>query len=345
MGSAVSTISPWFATTSLTAPEARLNIAALLGGDPDATIAIEGGVVPGAGDPFKPTSNGTAGSPRVSVAPGQLTIQRPTGGPYIATLPAAVNVSLDLPLPSSGQTRVDRLVAEIVDSEADGGATDPPTFNLRLSTLPGTASSSPVAPTPGAGQLPLWRWTLNSGGAITNIASDRRWTRAVGGVRFVEDGDTRAGSHVGELRIFASGQIDVWMLVSGTYRWQIIVPPPLEANATFGVNPAGYAANDSTRPLRAFLDSRGAVRLAGFVRRTGPNTNVGAGIQYVMTTTPLPAALRPNGYRDMAGVTSFGPVCVTVMASGHVYFMPYAPATLVQNHTWWSFDGCTYQLR
>lgn len=347
MGSAISSISPWFATTSLTAPELRLAMGALWAPDPNAAVAVEAGVVPAASGPFVLTSNGTAAAPRVSVAPGQIIHQRPNGGPYVSTWPVAGNISLDLPLPSSGQSRIDLLVAEIVDTEADGGATNPPTFNLRLVTVPGTGSSSPVAPTPGAGQIPLWRWQVNNGGAITNIISLRPWTRTVGGVRFVEDGDTRAGSYPGDLRIFRTGQIDAWLQVNSVWQWQIVVPPPIEAALTFTVNSAGYSPNDSTRPLRAFVDSRGAVRLAGFIRRTSANTGVAAGTQYQLNTPAglLPAAIRPNGYRDMPGVTSFGPVCITVRPDGGLYFMTYAAATLIQNQSWWSFDSCTYQLR
>lgn len=344
MGSVDSTLSPWFATHSLNANEMRQNLAALVGGAPDSALAVEGGVFPSMTDPFYPTSNGTASAPRISVAPGQLAVQRPVGGPYVATLDTARNVSLDTPLPSSGQSRIDRLVAQILDSEADGSGTVPPTsFALRLVTLTGAGSSSPTPPNLGSGQLPLWRFTVSSGGVISALVSERAWTRAAGAPRLVEDGDTRPGSYPGDQRIYRSGQVDVWLLVDGTWQWRLLTPSPVDAAVPFSVNSAGYTAEDSGRPLRAYMDSRGAVRFAGFMRRTGANTNIAAGTQYLITSTPIPAALRPTGFRDMPMSASAGSWDLTVRADGHLLFKCDRAMTLVQNQTWWSFDSCTYQ--
>lgn len=220
--SAGGNVTPWFATTQLTSPELRYAMATLLGGDISSPINVEGGVRPSGGDTngaFVPTSNGSASNPSVSVAPGQCVIKRSVGGTYICTMTAATTVALDLPLPAAGQTRIDLLVAQVVDPEADSAATTGTTFQLR--TVLGTASASPVAPSVPADTLPLFKWTVNNAGAITAITSIRTYTRALGGVRLVDDGDTRAGSHPGDLRMRANGQLEVWK--NGI--WNILASP------------------------------------------------------------------------------------------------------------------------
>lgn len=227
MGSATSAVSPWFATSSLNANELRYALAALLGCSPTNPVASEAGVIPGpaGADPFAPVSNGSSSAPRVSVAPGACVIQRPTGGTYVGTWDVAQNILLDTPLPSSGQTRWDLLVADITDDEADAGSATSDRVKLRVRTVTGTPSSSPTTPATPAGAIPLFRMRVSNAGAITNIESLRPWTRTQGAPRLVEDGDTRAGSHPSDLRIFRSGQIDAWVLLGSTWQWLTIVQP------------------------------------------------------------------------------------------------------------------------
>lgn len=222
MGSVdITAVRPWFATSTLTAPSMRWALAAVLGKSPTSAVQPEAGVIPGGGaaqPAFVPSSNGSSSAPSVSVAPGQCVVVSALGHPYICTLPAAATVLLDTPLPASGLTRIDVLCARVVDTEADGGGTD---NRLRLQTVTGTAAASPAVPAIPAGYLPLFRMIVSNAGAITNIISVRSWTRGPGGVRFVEPGDTRAGSHAGDLRIFATGQIDAW--IAG--QWLTVVSP------------------------------------------------------------------------------------------------------------------------
>lgn len=220
--SAGGSVTPWFATTQLTSPELRYAMATLLGGDISSPINVEGGVRPSGGDTngaFVPTSNGSGTNPSVSVAPGQCVVKRSVGGTYICTMTTATTVALDLPLPAAGQTRIDLLVAQVVDPEADTSATSGTTFQLR--TVLGTASASPVAPSVPVDTLPLYKWTVNNAGAITAITSIRTFTRALGGVRLVDDTDTRAGSHPGDLRMRANGQLEVWK----NSVWNVLASP------------------------------------------------------------------------------------------------------------------------
>lgn len=243
MGSASSPTSPWFATASLTAPEARSAIGALVGHSPTSQLAAEGGVVPASPDPFALTSVGTSSAPAWSVAVGQIVIQRPIGGTYVGTWSTPQSIAVDLPLPSSGLSRIDLLVADIIDSEADSGETAP-TTGLRVKTVAGTPSSSPTAPAVPAGCEPLWQYNVAANGSLTGVLTRRRWTRGVGGIRFVEAGDTRAGSHIGDTRCFATGQVDMWLNPSGTPKWVTIIAPMVWTQEAASLQGAGPAAGE-----------------------------------------------------------------------------------------------------
>lgn len=227
MGQADSTFSPFFAAKTLNAPEMRAALGALAGPSPASAVTAEQGVIPGGGNTnsgLVPTSTGSGAAPAVSVSPGQCVIQRPVGGTYICTLPvAASGILLQTPLPAAGQTRIDLLCVTVVDGEADGG-TPPQTNVMRLITVTGTAAASPTAPATPAGNLALYQITVNNAGALT-FADVRTYTRGVGGVRFVAAGDVRAGSAPADLRVFATGQVDAWLNLTGTWAWVTIVAP------------------------------------------------------------------------------------------------------------------------
>lgn len=221
MASADSTISPWFASATLTSPELRWALAAAFGKSPTSALLPEAGVIPGGGTTqpaFTPSSNGSASNPSVSVAPGQCVVVSALGNPYVCTLPAAVTVALDLSLPAAGLSRIDVLCARVLDTEADSSGTS---NVLRLQTVTGTAAASPAAPTVPSGYLPLFRMTVNNAGTISAVTDLRAFTRGPGAPRLVATADARAGSHPGDLRIFATGQIDVWV----TGAWLTVVAP------------------------------------------------------------------------------------------------------------------------
>lgn len=107
-----------------------------------------------------------------------------------------------------------------------------------------------------------------------------------------------------------------------------------------------YSVGDSTRPLRWSVNSDGWVSLAGWIRFVKPNAPVVGNGTYTFTNAPLPTTVRPTpaGYRDMIMATSFYPVQCTLTPAGHLVYRCYWNATLLQNSTWWSFDGIGWKL-
>lgn len=224
MGTVDSSHPPFFASTKLNAPHMREALAASWAQSPTQAVVAETGVVPAGGNVqggFAVTASGSAGAPSVTISPGQCIIARPVGGTYVGTLPVAVTCTVDTPLPSGGQTRIDVLCALIVDGEADGG-TPPQTNVLRFAMVTGTASASPAVPSVPAGYLPLWQVQVANSGSLS-FTDVRTYTRAPGGLRFVNAGDTRPGSWPADFRVFASGQVDCWVNVSGTWTWVTVV--------------------------------------------------------------------------------------------------------------------------
>lgn len=254
MASADSSVSPFFANSSLNSNEMRYALAAAFADGPGGSgVTAETGVVPSSftaapgslssAGPFAPSSNGSSSAPSVSVTPGQCIIQTAAGGTYVCTLPAAATVALDLALPASGQSRIDVLCGRVLDTEADSSGTS---NVFRLQTVTGTSSATPSVPSVPAGYLPLFNVTVNNAGSITAITSVRTWTRGVGGLRFVEPGDTRAGSYPTDLRIFATGQIDAW--INGV--WLNLVTPTAwtQTNANFNYLGAGSIPAGTVTP-------------------------------------------------------------------------------------------------
>lgn len=232
MGFADSTASPWIANASVTSAEARYAAAAAFAKPPSSAFQAEGGIVPSATSPFALSSNGTGSAPSVSVAPGQVVVVNSIGGTYVCTLPSSVTVNLDTPLPSGSNTRRDLLCARVLDAEAGDGSGQG--NRLRLETVTGTSAATPTTPVAPSGWEPLFVITVNSSGGLT-FSDSRRYTRGVGGVRFVQINDTRDGSHQGDLRIFATGQIDAWLGV----KWITIVAPAVWSQVNVNYTFAG----------------------------------------------------------------------------------------------------------
>lgn len=218
-GSAYSTVTPFFAGSQLTSPEIRWGMSAAFARGPGASLVAEAGVIPGGGNTaFTPTVISGGSSPKVSVAPGQAVVSR-ASGTYIGTLPMPVLIDLPLPLPPSGQNRIDILVAEVIDPEADTGTTRGTMFQLRvIPGVPGTSASTGSVPN---GAVALFGWRTDNNGNIAQITSFRSWTRAAGGVRPLDAEDGLMGSYPGDLRIFPTGQLDAWLNAA----WITVVSP------------------------------------------------------------------------------------------------------------------------
>lgn len=107
-----------------------------------------------------------------------------------------------------------------------------------------------------------------------------------------------------------------------------------------------YSVGDSTRPLRWSVNSDGWVSLGGWIRFVKPNAPLAANGTFTLTNAPLPATIRPTpaGYRDMMMATSFWPVQCSLTPAGHLVYRCYWSATLLQNSSWWSFDGIGWKL-
>ena len=197
--------SPWISNGTVTSPEARLALGASWMKSPSSPILAETGVVEGS------TPSASISSNSVIVTAHHVVVEA-TGGTHVCTTAVSMTCPLDTPLPSSGQSRFDLIVAEIVDTA------DSATYRLRSVT--GVAAGSPSVPATPANTVALFRVPVTNSGPQTPVAIFG-YTRAPGGIRLVRAGDTRAGSYVGDLRKFDTGQIDVWR--GG--QWDTVVAP------------------------------------------------------------------------------------------------------------------------
>lgn len=107
-----------------------------------------------------------------------------------------------------------------------------------------------------------------------------------------------------------------------------------------------FLAEDPNRPLTYRVNPDGWVALSGFVRWTAANFTPTGNVQYGISNGAMPAAVRPAGsYRDTIIPTSAGPCQISVTPpDGVLKFLFWQNTTLVQNQTWWSFDGCGWRL-
>lgn len=326
MGFADSAVSPWFATATMNAPEMRHALGALVAHHPESTLSAETGVIPAANDPFALTSVGTSSAPAWQVGPGQAVVQRASGGVYVGTWDQPQTVAVDLPLPSSGQSRRDLLVAEVLDSEADSGDTAP-TTRFRLRTIAGSASSSPFTPDAPVGTVPLWAWTVAANGALTGVNTVRPWTRAVGGVRFVEPGDTRAGSFVGDLRIFATGQVDAWLYIGSAWKWVTIV-----AATTWTQQTASLRGLGPTSPGEFGLGSNGSKIVRW--KRAGNDLTVSYAFRWGSQPWTSPggnvATSLPNGWVTPTSRDHWIPCQLWVNDPGSKVVLDYCGMALIQ---------------
>jgi hypothetical protein len=116
-----------------------------------------------------------------------------------------------------------------------------------------------------------------------------------------------------------------------------------DRSGTFSSAGAAYAVSDVTRPLTWRINPDGWVSLAGWIQWTDVNTTLNAG-QFFGITTALPSALRANGIRDFVGLSSHGPLHMRIGGTGVLEYRFQATTTIIQNSSWWSFDGCGYRL-
>lgn len=139
----------------------------------DATFSAVG--VIGAGD-FLVGPRGAGANMSVDVAAGKIVVPGTDvsgQGKYIGRLKNTVNVPISA-APSAGLTRIDRIVAHVVDATVIGGTTNAMTVETPVVGTP--ASSNPVPPTIPPSSLLLADITIASGTAsiIVGLITDRR---------------------------------------------------------------------------------------------------------------------------------------------------------------------------
>lgn len=241
MATVTSATSPWISNATVTSPEARLALAASWMKSPTSSILAETGVVEGSSPAASISGN------NVIVTAHQVVVEA-SGGTYVCTSAAALTCPVDTPLPAAGQSRYDLLVAEVIDT-ADSAI-------YRIRSVAGVAAASPSVPATPANTVALFRVQVTNSGPQTPVALFG-YTRAPGGIRLVNSGDTRAGSFTGDLRKFTTGQIDRW---TGT-AWETIASPAAWTQFT----PALYAATSGAIPLGTGGSAIGRYIVAGKV--------------------------------------------------------------------------------
>lgn len=102
---------------------------------------------------------------------------------------------------------------------------------------------------------------------------------------------------------------------------------------------------DSLRPPSYHVNPDGWVSLAGFVTWAGTGQTIPAGsFTDTMLSGVLPAAIRPNTFRDMTMTTNLAPVQFTAAADGSLKWRPWWAHQLVAGSSWFSLDGCGWRL-
>ena len=116
-----------------------------------------------------------------------------------------------------------------------------------------------------------------------------------------------------------------------------------------GIHPV-YGGRDGSRPLTWAKNPDGWVFLGGWFRRSGVTVGVVKDRTYWLDgddngpgSPVLPPDARPTGVRDFIGLTSNGYCHYAVYPSGRISFRFNYASNLVQNQTWFTFDGCNFR--
>lgn len=301
MPATASDVDPWFVNNALQPPELRYALSALLGKHPtNGPLTAETGVLPGANNPFVPTSDGTATSPRVMVNPGHCVVHTTLGGTYICTWPVAKRVDLTTP---ASNPRIDVLCARVLDSDVDAGSAK----QFEIVSVDGTPAANPVAPVVPAGYLPLFdlRVASSSQGGTVTITDRRTYTRAGGGIRFCPEWDlARPGSYAGDIRVRDNGAIDGWVYntLTSAFNWVPIASPALWTSFTpklyySGTNNQGNSApgecvlGPGSSAIGRYMINGKSMHLRYIFRcRAADSPNLGSGTVYTMLPPGITSA-------------------------------------------------------
>ena len=172
----------------------------------------------------------------VLVQPGQLLINRSSGGPYIGTSNAAFSVTIPA---SNTNPRIDYVIMRVRDLGIDGVGSAARTYDaVVLSGTPGGSPAEPVSQlTDGDIVLAAITVRANTTSILNSDISDRRlFVAAQGGIYPMSANDTRVGAYPGQVRYnMNTKNYDGW---DGT-AWVVIASPSVWSSWSPPLNYAG----------------------------------------------------------------------------------------------------------
>lgn len=286
-----------------TAQSFRYVAGALAQPAPSQTFQWASGIFPGDSNgatitDYQVTQASPSANMTVLVQPGQLLINRSSGGPYIGTSNAAFNVTIPA---SNTNPRIDYVIMRVRDLGIDGVGAAVQTYQPLV--LSGTPSGSPAEPvgqlTDGDIVLAAVTVRANTTSILNSDISDRRlYIAAQGGIYPATSADTRIGAYPGHTRYnMLTGATEQW---NGT-AWVVIAQPTVWSSWSPTLTYAGAGSVSSgTVNLGTGASVTGRYMLQGkklviaytFVWGT---TGFNAGAGPIRTTLPPGMVSRANG--------------------------------------------------
>lgn len=217
-----------------TAQSFRYALGALSQPAPSQTFQWASGIFPGDSNgatitDYQVTQTSPSASMAVLVQPGQLLVNRSSGGPYIGTSNAAFNVTIPA---SNTNPRIDYVVMRVRDLGIDGvGASAQTFFPVVLSGTPAGSPAEPVSQlTDGDYLLAAVTVRANTTTILNSDISDRRlYIAAQGGIYPAGTQDTRIGAYPGHTRFNTNtGATEQW---NGS-AWVVIAQPTVWSSWT-----------------------------------------------------------------------------------------------------------------
>jgi len=224
-----------------TAQSFRYAAGALSQPAPNQTFQWAQGVYPGDSNgstitDYQVTQTSPSASMAVLVQPGQLLVNRASGGPYIGTSNASFNVTIPA---SNTNPRIDYVVMRVRDFGIDGVSAAVRTYDaVVLSGTPGGSPAEPVSQlTDGDILIAAVTVRANTSTILNSDISDRRlFIAAQGGIYPVTSSDTRTGAYPGHTRYnMTTGATEQW---NGS-AWVIIASPAVWSSWTPALTYAG----------------------------------------------------------------------------------------------------------
>lgn len=224
-----------------TAQSFRYAAGALSQPAPNQTFQWAPGVYPGDSNgttitDYQVTQTSPSASMGVLVQPGQLLVNRSSGGPYIGTSNTAFNVTIPA---SNTNPRIDYVIMRVRDFGIDGVSAAVRTYDaVVLSGTPGGSPAEPVSQlTDGDIVLAAITVRANTTTILNSDISDRRlFIAAQGGIYPVTSSDTRIGAYPGHTRYnITTGATEQWNGLA----WVIIASPAVWSSWTPTLTYAG----------------------------------------------------------------------------------------------------------